>query len=93
MLEPPHDTRQEQGAPKEELPKPDSNQNTLAKAIGVSMAGEETPQTITTSAETGEVPEANNQMVKHNTKVLETQGVSLYGDDTTVELPKKSCQG
>ena len=59
VLKPPSDTCREQGAPKEELPKPDSHQNKLAEAIAASMAGEETPQTNTKSTETFEVPEAN----------------------------------
>ena len=49
VLEPPSNIHQEQGAPKEELPKPDSYQNKLAKATGASMAGEETQQTTTRS--------------------------------------------
>ena len=68
----------------------------FAEAIDASMAGEETPQTVTMSAETGKVLEANelkDHMVKHDTKVLETQWVGLYGDDTTKELLKRSCQG
>ena len=94
--DPPSDTRREQGAPEAELPNLDSHQNKFAEAIDASMAGEETLQTVTKSAETGEVPEANelkDHMVKHDTKVLETQWVSLYGDDTTEEMPKRSCQG
>ena len=54
--DPPSDARREQGAPKEELPKPDSHQNKFAEAIDASMAGEETLQTVTKSAETGEEP-------------------------------------